>query len=225
MKYYKYLAFLVISFLLTLGCGKDSPQNGPVNESIAQVESHDKLLKEVSKEAFVKSKEIEPIGQDSDKKSPIEETSKEKITEEKKASQSNEEAKKKEVQKSAKKRKPSKRPQITFDSIVHHLPTITRGETFAHEFKFKNTGDAPLSILLAVPSCGCTLPSYPFLDIPPDSSGVIGLEYNSVGKHGRQEAEITITANTRPKETVLTMVFDVEEPEEEGKVKKDTLSN
>ena len=112
-----------------------------------------------------------------------------------------------------KRKKAPKFAKIEFDSIVHRLPQVTEGDKFKDEFHFKNTGDIPLTISFATASCGCTLPSYPFLDIAPGDSDVIRVEYNSVGKDGPQEAEITVTANTYPKETILKMIFDVNQKE------------
>ncbi len=118
-----------------------------------------------------------------------------------------------------KKKKAPKYAKIEFDSVVHRLPEITEGDKFKDEFHFTNTGKIPLTITFATASCGCTLPSYPFLDIAPGDSDVIRVEYNSVGKEGPQEAEITVSANTYPKEMILKMVFDVNEKE---KIEVDT---
>ncbi len=104
---------------------------------------------------------------------------------------------------------PRKYARIQFDSIVHALPDIHEGEKFKYSFKFRNAGKIPLTIQSVTPSCGCTMPSYPFLDIAEGDKGEIGVTYNSVGKDGPQSVELIVAANTFPKKTVLKMNFSV----------------
>jgi len=99
--------------------------------------------------------------------------------------------------------------EMTFDSLIHHLPPITEGDRFTEQFKFVNEGEVPLSIKSADVTCGCTTPEFPFLDIAPGDSGVISVQYYSINKEGRQEAEVTLKANTYPRTTRLKMIFDV----------------
>lgn len=112
--------------------------------------------------------------------------------------------------------KPKKKlPKITYDSLLYHLPDVIEGDVIHHDIHFTNTGDAPLSISYVKPSCGCTQPSFPFLDIAPGESGVIGVDYHSVGKDGPQMAELTVTTNTIPKTSVVTLEVNVlPKPEE-----------
>jgi len=112
-------------------------------------------------------------------------------------------------------------PVITFDSLVHRLPDITEGDVIHHDMHFTNTGEAPLSIMFVKPSCGCTQPSFPFLDIAPGEKGVIGVDYHSVGKDGPQRPELKVEANTYPKHTIVALEVNVV-PKPEA---QDTLSN
>ncbi len=88
-------------------------------------------------------------------------------------------------------------PQITFEEEVFDFDTILSGVVIRHDFKFTNTGDFDLTIKGTKATCGCTTPSYPFIDIAPGESGVIGVEYNSVGKQGLQGATITVNSNAK----------------------------
>lgn len=116
-------------------------------------------------------------------------------------------------------------PVITFDSTVYQLPDIVEGDVIHRDIHFTNTGEAPLSITYVQPSCGCTQPSFPFLDINPGESGVIGVDYNSVGKEGPQRAELTVIANTYPKKSIVALEVNVHpKPKVEDTV-TDTLSN
>src|SRR5690606_37497406 len=51
-------------------------------------------------------------------------------------------------------------PVITFEESSFDFGTIDQGTNVEHVFKFKNTGDAPLMIVNAKSSCGCTVPEY-----------------------------------------------------------------
>ena len=54
--------------------------------------------------------------------------------------------------------KPKKRSKIAFEETVHEYGTIKQGEVVKHDFKFTNTGNAPLVIKKVDASCGCTFP-------------------------------------------------------------------
>ena len=111
--------------------------------------------------------------------------------------------------KSTKDKKPRKinrkKPKIEFEELTWNFGEITEGDIVEKKFKFTNTGKAPLQILSTSATCGCTMPSFPFLDIAPGESNVIGVTYNSVGKEGKQTPEVTIESNTNPKITILTL--------------------
>ena len=96
-----------------------------------------------------------------------------------------------------------KRPKIEFEELTWDFGKITEGDIVEKKFKFTNTGNAPLEIKAANATCGCTRPSFPFLDIAPGESNFIGVKYNSVGKDGAQNPEVTIEANTIPKITTI----------------------
>ena len=127
--------------------------------------------------------------------------------------------------KTTKKKKPRKFAEISFDSVIHHLPAVKEGDKFKNEFFFTNTGEIPLTIKEASSSCGCTTPSYSFLDIAPGKQSSIAIDYYSVNKEGLQEAEVVIKANTNPSSTTLKMLFSVLPRDDKSKEKKDSLSN
>lgn len=99
----------------------------------------------------------------------------------------------------APKPKPKKRPKIAFEKTTYNYGIIMQGDTVKHRFKFKNTGNAALSITHADASCGCTQPGYPFNDIAPGEEGHIEAVFNSKGKLGKQRPVITIYTNARPR--------------------------
>ncbi|MFT5167720.1 MAG: hypothetical protein ACI8P3_002958 [Saprospiraceae bacterium] len=98
---------------------------------------------------------------------------------------------------------------MAFNELEFDYGVVDEGEKVVHIYKFKNTGKEPLIISNAKGSCGCTVPSWPKEPIPPGASGEINVEFNSKGKKGKQSKRVTITANTDPVQTFLTIKGEV----------------
>lgn len=94
-------------------------------------------------------------------------------------------------------------PVVQFGSLEHDFGTIKEGDVVEHTFTFKNTGEAPLIIQTAQPSCGCTAPDWSKEPIPVGGTGFVKAKFDSNGKPNLQNKTITVTANTWPKQTVL----------------------
>jgi len=114
------------------------------------------------------------------------------------------------VKQQEKKKKVKKRAKVKFDDLVHKFGTIKTGDKVSHQFKFKNTGNAPLVIKSVDVSCGCTFPSYPFLPIEPGKEGAIDVTFDSTNKLGRQKPTITVVTNGRPRTIKLNLEGFVE---------------
>ncbi len=106
--------------------------------------------------------------------------------------------------------------EFTFDKTSHDFGDINQGETVETMFEFTNTGDAPLIISNAVGSCGCTVPEYPRTPIAPGASAKMKVSFNSAGKRGQNNKNVTITANTVPETTVLQIRANVLVDEQNG---------
>jgi hypothetical protein len=94
-------------------------------------------------------------------------------------------------------------PVMEFATMEHDFGTIKDGDVVEHEFKIKNTGEAPLIIQSAQPSCGCTVPNWTKDPIPVGGTGFVKAKFDSKGKPNAQNKTITVTANTWPKQTTL----------------------
>lgn len=94
-------------------------------------------------------------------------------------------------------------PVAEFEKVDHDFGTITEGQKVSFVYKLKNTGQAPLIIQSAQPSCGCTVPKWTQEPIPVGGTGMVTAEFDSNGKPGMQNKTITVTANTWPKTTTL----------------------
>jgi len=97
---------------------------------------------------------------------------------------------------------------IQFKDSVIHAGKIEEGKLLDVEFEFTNTGTEMLIIKNVSASCGCTIPEKPEEPIAPGQSGKIKATFDSKGRAGLNQKAITVLANT--KETVHTLIFDVE---------------
>ncbi|HRE76053.1 MAG TPA: DUF1573 domain-containing protein [Flavobacteriales bacterium] len=102
-----------------------------------------------------------------------------------------------------------KNTRISFATYAHDFGTVKQNSTNKFAFKFTNTGDEPLLITSAVGSCGCTVPNYPKDPIAPGKSATIDVEYKPGLQKDAQEKKVTVTANTEPSQTILTIKANV----------------
>ena len=87
-------------------------------------------------------------------------------------------------------------PAISFSTKSHDFGTIRENAgPVSHEFTFTNTGSAPLIIISATASCGCTRPSYPTEPIRPGKSAKIKVTYLPKGRPGEFAKNVKIRTN------------------------------
>lgn len=106
-------------------------------------------------------------------------------------------------------------PVIEFIQVEHDFGKVIQGEVVNYSFKFKNTGNADLVIANVSASCGCTASDYPRTPVKPGEEGIIEVSFNSSGKQGFQNKELTIAANTQPSNTKLSIKAIVIIPEKQ----------
>jgi Protein of unknown function (DUF1573) len=94
-------------------------------------------------------------------------------------------------------------PVAEYSELEHDFGTVTEGEKVSFEYRVKNTGQAPLIIQGAQPSCGCTVPDWSKNPIAVGKAGFVKAEFDTHGKSGAQNKSITVTSNTWPKTTIL----------------------
>ena len=90
----------------------------------------------------------------------------------------------------------AKMPQMTFSETTHDFGTLKEGEVVEYDFKFTNTGGAPLLITGAESTCGCTASDFTREPVKPGAGDRIRVRFDSKGKSGHQEKGVTIYANT-----------------------------
>lgn len=94
---------------------------------------------------------------------------------------------------------------ITWQRITHDFGRINEGDKVKTTFHFTNSGKNPLIISSAQATCGCTVPNWPKAAIAPGEEADITVVFDSEGKHGQVEKEVTVTANVNPPATILTI--------------------
>jgi len=105
---------------------------------------------------------------------------------------------------------PANAPVMKFEKETHDFGKIKTGDKVTYEFKFTNTGKSPLIVKDAIASCGCTKPEWPNKPIKPGESAAIKVTFNSLGKMGLQDKQITITANTNPAQNLVHLIGEVD---------------
>lgn len=98
-------------------------------------------------------------------------------------------------------------PTIAFEESQFDFGTIDNGTHVEHIFKFKNTGEAPLMIVNAKSSCGCTVPEWTKEAIAPGASGELLVKFDGSGQN-QVSKTITLTTNTESgTETLMIKAF------------------
>ncbi len=100
-------------------------------------------------------------------------------------------------------------PVMKFEKDTHDFGKIKTGDKVTYDFKFTNTGKSPLIITDATATCGCTKPEFVKTPIKPGESSAIHVTFDSAAKHGLQDKQITVTANTVPAENRVHLIGEV----------------
>ena len=102
-------------------------------------------------------------------------------------------------------------PKVKFEKEIYDFGVIEQGEKVTYDFKFTNTGKTPLIITDATATCGCTVPEIPKAPIKPGESGTIKVVFDSTGKLGMQDKQITLISNANPTPDNLHLVGEIKE--------------
>jgi len=99
----------------------------------------------------------------------------------------------------------SQAQEISFEKEIHDFGTFEQHGNGLYEFKFTNTGDAPLIISNSKGSCGCTVPIWPKAPIAPGASDVIKVKYDTK-RIGAFNKSVTITSNSKTENTKVIRI-------------------
>lgn len=95
---------------------------------------------------------------------------------------------------------------LSFDKMLHNYGDVLPDSDNETYFLVKNTGKKPLIIEKVEASCGCTTPEKPEHPILPGKTDKLKVSFHpKPGQEGDIEKKVTVTANTTPRLTVLTI--------------------
>jgi hypothetical protein len=94
----------------------------------------------------------------------------------------------------------SPRTNLVFEEQTFDFGQINMTDSVAHEFKFKNNGSAPVTLLDVQPSCHCTAPYWPKEPIKPGRTEKITVKFKQ-GYAGRFIKNVNVTLS----DTVITL--------------------
>jgi Protein of unknown function (DUF1573) len=86
---------------------------------------------------------------------------------------------------------------------------VEEGVQAAYTFEFTNTGTAPVVISNAQPSCGCTTPDWTKEPVMPGKTGFVKASFNSSGRPGNFNKNITVISNSETPQIALTIKGEV----------------
>lgn len=98
---------------------------------------------------------------------------------------------------------------LKFGKEVHDFGKLEEGPVATYFFEVTNTGNAPVVIANAQPSCGCTTPEWSKEPIMPGAKSKIKVGYNTPGRVGPFTKTITVTSNAENGTAVLTIRGEV----------------
>ena len=92
---------------------------------------------------------------------------------------------------------------------VYNFGKVADGEKVEYNYRFVNSGTKPLVIDRASASCGCTVPEKPEKPIMPGDTGFIKVVFNSKGRVGLVDKNITVISNSKPEFPTLLLTGEV----------------
>jgi hypothetical protein len=95
------------------------------------------------------------------------------------------------------------------DSMHQDLGKINEGAQVEVAWRFRNSGTKPLIISQANAGCGCTVAEKPEEPIAPGGEGRIKATFDSKGRAGTNNKDVTVIANTTGN-TYHSLTFAVE---------------
>ncbi len=85
--------------------------------------------------------------------------------------------------------------KIKFVKEKHDFGKVEEGKVLTYSFKFKNVGDAPLTIKNVTTTCGCTAAVVKGKKLAPGKEGEIKITFNTTGYGGNVDKYIYVDTN------------------------------
>lgn len=101
-----------------------------------------------------------------------------------------------------------RQPRISIQTSEFDFGPVDEGIEISHNFAIENRGDAPLKIIKAESSCGCTVPTVKDKTIAPGGIGEVRVTVDTAMKQGLIRKEVKITSND-PLQPVISMFVNM----------------
>lgn len=98
---------------------------------------------------------------------------------------------------------------MNFKNTEHNFGDILENQKVETTYEFTNTGKVDLLINDCQAACGCTVPEWPKTPIKPGGSGKIKVVFDSAGKSGVNNKNVTVFANIKDQKIVLNFTANV----------------
>ncbi len=108
--------------------------------------------------------------------------------------------------------KTEKAPQIVFTDTIHDYKNLKYGEKAYYVFRYKNTGNAPLTITGLETSCSCISANYSKEPVLPGQQGEINISLNTAIDAGTKKETITVYSNTLRNKNILNIKANILPP-------------
>lgn len=98
----------------------------------------------------------------------------------------------------------AQKPSISFETESHDFGDIQEKDgNVTYDFKFTNSGKAPLVVSQVTASCGCTTPKWTRKPIRPGESGSISVTFNPANRPGTFHKTISVQSNADKPQVTL----------------------
>lgn len=103
---------------------------------------------------------------------------------------------------------PVKTETVKWSETTHNFGNIKMGGPAEAIFTFTNLSNAPVTVVAANPSCGCTTPSYTTTEVPAGKTGTVKASYGTDGRPGSFTKTVTARFSNGA-ESILTITGNV----------------
>lgn len=91
-------------------------------------------------------------------------------------------------------------PNTSFSKTMHRFGKVFAGQKLEHEYRFKNTGDAPLKLLGINTSCGCTIvDTVVGQEIAPGKSSTVKVKFDTTDFKDTVSKSVVVMTNEKIK--------------------------
>ena len=92
-----------------------------------------------------------------------------------------------------------KQPNIKFFKTTHNFGSIKEGPKYEYDFRFVNTGNAPLLINRVKTACSCVTPDWPGNPVAQGDTATIEIDYFSDNRPGKFFKAVQVLTNVPDK--------------------------